>query len=178
MNNSSINLNTDTTPRPKQGQVTSSLKLLVFGMESLNLALPIESVYKVVNRTSIYGSGLKPVGVAHLGNAEVTVVDLYQRFFTHSQSKESHRGGYLVTVKNATGELYGIPVSDTPVLMDVPVSQIRSLPESYRRADTLDVASHVAVIPQQDASPLTLFLLDVDLLLPLFQQLAIVPSNL
>lgn len=144
------------------------LKLIVFEMGSLNLALPIDSVYKVLNYTPIYGSGINQVGVTHVGEFEVTVVDLYQRFFKSISTKET--GGYLVLVQNTTGELYGIPVAETPVLMEVSLSQVRVLPESYRRADTLDVASHVAVIPQETA-PLTVFVLDVDLLLPIFQQM-------
>ncbi len=170
MNNFPINFQAGDTKLPNARQVTPSLKLIVFGMGSLNLALRIESVYKVVNHTPIYGTGLKPVGVAHVGDGEVTVVDLYRQFFKTSPSKESEPGGYLVIVKNTTGELYGIPVPHTPLLLEVPLSQIRVLPESYRRADTLGVASHVAVIPQEVA-PLTIFLLDVDLLLPIFQQL-------
>jgi purine-binding chemotaxis protein CheW len=74
-------------------------------------------------------------------------------------------------VKNTIGELYGIPVADSPLLIEVPLSRIRVLPESYRRANTLDLASHVAVIPQEGA-PLTVFLLDVDRLLSIFQELA------
>ena len=170
MNNFPINLQVSDTTLPNTRQVTPSLKLIVFGMGSLNLALPIESVYKVVNHTSVYGSGLRPVGVAHVGDGEITVVDLYRQFFKASPFKESDRGGYLVIVKNTTGELYGIPVVETPILLEVPLSQIRVLPESYRHSDTLGVASHVAVIPQE-VSPLTIFLLDVDLLLPFFQQL-------
>jgi purine-binding chemotaxis protein CheW len=54
--------------------------------------------------------------------------------------------------------------------MEVPLSTIRVLPESYRRADTLEVASHVAVIPQE-AGSLSVFLLDVDQLLPIFQEI-------
>jgi purine-binding chemotaxis protein CheW len=146
------------------------LKLIVFEMGSLNLALPIDSVYKVLNYTPIYGSGINQVGVTHVGEFEVTVVDLYQRFFKSISTKETETGGYLVLVQNTTGELYGIPVAETPVLMEVSLSQVRVLPESYRRADTLDVASHVAVIPQETA-PLTVFVLDVDLLLPIFQQM-------
>jgi purine-binding chemotaxis protein CheW len=169
MKNSPIDLQSRDTKRLNARAVKSFLKLVVFSIGNLNLALPIESVYKVVNRTPVYGSGLKPVGVAHVGDGEITVVDLYQRFFRASQFSESVRGGYLVIVKSQTGELYGIPVADTPVLLEVPLSQIRVLPESYRRADTLDVASHVAVIPQE-AGALTIFLLDVELLLPIFQQ--------
>jgi purine-binding chemotaxis protein CheW len=145
-----------------------SLKLIVFKMGSLHLALPIESVHKILNFSPIHGSGINQVGITHIGDREVTVVDLYQRFFKSSQTSENFTGNYLVIVQNTTSELYGIPVGDTPVLMEVPLSQIRRLPESYRSADTLDVASHVAVIPQKVGS-LTIFLLDVDLLLPIFQ---------
>lgn len=149
----------------------TSVKLIVFPMGSLNLALPIKVVYKILNHQPVYGSGINKVGVAHLDNQEVTVVDLYRHFFNSSSTREDYRYSYLVIVQNTTGELYGIPVADTPVLMEVPLSQIRVLPESYRRADTLDVASHVAVINQAEV-PLTVFLLDVELLLPIFQKMA------
>lgn len=159
-------------PELSQKRTTASLlKLIVFNMGRLNLALRIESIYKVVNHTSTYGSGLGAVGVTHLGEGEITVVDLHQRFFKASQLSESNLNSYLIVVQNTTGELYGIPVAETPALMEVPRAMIRVLPESYRRSDTLDVASHVAVIPQ-DGTPLTIFVLDVDRLLPIFQKLA------
>lgn len=159
-------------PELSQKRTTASLlKLIVFNMGRLNLALRIESIYKVVNHTSTYGSGLGAVGVTHLGEGEITVVDLHQRFFKASQLSESNLNSYLIVVQNTTGELYGIPVAETPALMEVPRAMIRVLPESYRRSDTLDVASHVAVITQ-DGTPLTIFVLDVDRLLPIFQELA------
>ena len=171
MNNHVVNLQSDNSEFLKAPKVAPSiLKLIVFGMGGLNLALQINSVYKVVNHTPVYSSGVGSVGVAHLGDGEVTVVDLHRRFFKESQISESEPTGYLVLVKNTTGELYGIPVAQTPVLMEVPSSLVRVLPESYRRSDTIEVASHVAVIPQEVA-PLTVFLLDVDLLLPIFREL-------
>jgi purine-binding chemotaxis protein CheW len=60
--------------------------------------------------------------------------------------------------------------------MEIPLSAIRLLPESYRRADTLEVASHVAVIPQ-DKESITIFLLDVDLLMPIFQEIGTLTNN-
>lgn len=164
----------------KVRQATPFLKLVVFTIGGLNLALRIESVYKVVNHTPVYSSGLNHVGITHLGDSlrdssasqEVTVVDLHWRFFKSSQASDLNVGGYLVIVKTATGELYGIPVPETPVLIEVPLSTIRAVPESYRRADTLEVASHVAVIPQE-GNPLTVFLLDVGLLLPIFEELSV-----
>ena len=59
----------------------TSVKLIVFQMGSLNLALPIEVVYKILNHKPIYGSGVNQVGVVHLDEQEVTVVDLYRRLF-------------------------------------------------------------------------------------------------
>ena len=170
MSNLVINSQASDTEFFQTRKVTPVIKLIVFDLGGLNLALRIESVYKVVDRTPVYSSGLNHVGVAHMGEREVTVVDLYWRFFKSGHASELTSNGYLVIVQNQTGELYGIPVANTPVLMEVPLSQIRALPDSYRRADTLEVASHVAVIPQE-GSPLTIFLLDVDLLLPIFQEL-------
>lgn len=171
MNNQLIPFNSSESALARNRQTNSLLKIVVFNMGSLSLALRIDSVYKVVNHSSTYGSGIGAVGVTHLGNSEITVVDLHQRFFRASQMNSANSTSYLIVVQNTTNELYGIPVDDTPALMEVPLSMIRILPESYRRADTLDVASHVAVIPQNGAS-LTVFLLDVDRLLPIFQELS------
>lgn len=172
MNNLAISSQSSQPNFFKSQRVTSVIKLIVFEIGELNLALPIESVYKVVDRVRIYSSGINSVGVAHIGDSlrdssaspEVTVIDLYCRLFKSNHKTELDRGGYLVIVQTTTGELYGIPVANTPVLMEVSLSMIRLLPESYRRADTLEFASHVAVIPRA-AEPLTIFLLDVDLLL-------------
>ena len=171
MNNLLLHLPSGEPELSRKRTAASLLKLVVFSIGRLNLALRIESVYKVVNHTSTYGSGLGAVGVTHLGEGEITVVDLHQRFFKTSQLSESNLSGYLIVVQNTTNELYGIPVVETPALMEVPQEMIRVLPESYRRADTLDVASHVVVIPQ-NGTPLTIFVLDVDRLLPIFQELA------
>lgn len=136
----------------------ASLKVIVFEMGNLNLALRIESVYKVMSQIPIYGSGLNSVKIAQVGDREVTVVELHRRFF-------APRGDYLVIIQNGKGELYGIPVAVVPVMREVPLSSVQVLPESYRHADLLAIASHVCHIPQQEA-PLTIFLLDVEQLLP------------
>lgn len=175
MNNLIVNLKSTDTDLSEARKTIPSLKFIVFGMGELNLALRIESVHKVVNHAPVYSSGSNHIGVTHLADTEVTVVDLHKRFFKSSLLDNSEQKGYLVIVKNTVGELYGIPVVETPTLIEVPSTMIRVLPESYRRADTLEVASHVAVIPQAEAT-LTIFLLDVDLLLPIFQESKLIPS--
>ncbi len=169
MNSNLISTPSINIQQSMQRQTTPLVQLIVFSVENLNLALPIESVYKVFNQAPIYGSGIRSVGVTHVEDREITVVDLYRRFFQTNPMGEAQEKSYLILVQNTRRELYGIPVADTPVLMEVPLSAIRVLPESYRRADTIDLASHVAIIPQASAS-LTVFVLDVDLLLPSVQE--------
>ena len=149
-----------------------SLKIIVFTVGSLSLAFNIDSVQKVNKYTPVLSSGLSHTGITDLGDREITVIDLHKRLFHTSQPRPSETGGYLLLVKNSFGESFGIVVGKTPILMEVSLSQIRTLPESYRRADTLEIATHVIMIPQADTK-LTVFLLDPDLLLISQPQLSI-----
>lgn len=152
------------------------IKLITFGIGKLNLAIRIDQVAKVVNIPAVHGSGLNAVGLAQVDNQEVTVVDLHRKLFrTEAAPTASY---YLVLVNTQAGELLGIPAHQTPLLMEVPMTLIRSLPESYRRSDTLEMASHIVVLPAEQGpeqapeqaaqveppASRTLFLLDVEML--------------
>ncbi len=163
MTNTLINSSLGTFKQMSTPSAGASLKVIVFGVGRLNLGLRIDVVHKVLNLTQVHGSGLSGVGVAHMEDLELIVVDLQQRLF-QSSILEERKHGYLIVTQNNLGEFYGIPVVVAPTLMEVPLVTIRVLPESYRHADTLGIASHVAVVPQAETS-LTLFLLDVEQLL-------------
>ncbi|UBF24709.1 chemotaxis protein CheW [Kovacikia minuta CCNUW1] len=164
MNNYLASSTFDSAKQRNHQQATQSLHLIVFDIGNLKLAVPIQFTYKVANYSSVHGSGLNHMGVTHVDNLEITVVDLHRRLFKSDQTDEFSPDNCLVIVQNSMGELCGVPSANAPTLMEVPLSMIRALPPSYRRSDTLDIASHVAVIPQA-SSTLTLFLLDVDQLL-------------
>lgn len=140
------------------------LKVVVFSIGNLKLALRIEAVYKVLNQTPVYGIGSSGVGIANVGDRDITVVDLHRQLFQSSNINEGVNKGYLLIIQNKEGELYGIPVAGVPALMEMPLSSIRVLPQSYRHADVFGFATHVCHIPQEEA-PLTIFLLDVDQML-------------
>ncbi len=144
-------------------KTNSLIKLLVFEIGKLTLALPILQVQKVVKQSEVHGSGLSHVNLTHLAEQEVAIVDLHQKLFGVSIT-QAEATGYFIISKNIAGEPLGIVVSQTPTLIDVPVEQIRLLPDSYRRADTLSIASHVAIIPQNDAN-ITVFMLDLSRLI-------------
>ncbi|MEN9566405.1 MAG: hypothetical protein RLZZ69_1601 [Cyanobacteriota bacterium] len=137
----------------------TSIKLLVFEIGKLTLALPILQVQKVVKQIEVYGSGLSHVNLTHFPEQEIAIVDLHQKLFGVSLTQSDT--GYFIISKNIAGEPLGIVVSQAPTLIDVLLEQIRLLPDAYRRADTLAIASHVTVIPGKDDATKTIFILDL-----------------
>ena len=144
----------------------ASLKVVVFGIGNLNFGLRIESIYKVINQTQVYySSGLDRVGITHIGDrGEITVVDLHRRLFQSSITNGSIKRSYLIVTQNKYGELCGIPIASVPALMELPLSSVQVLPESYRHTEILGIASHVCHLPKAE-SLMTIFLLDIDQLL-------------
>lgn len=136
------------------------LRLIVMSLGKLTFACRIETVYKVVKYSQIHSSGLGYTGLTHLEGQAVIVIDLYRKLFQVSFPEEQ---GYFVIVKPQKGDLIAIPVATSPNLMDVLREHVRVLPESYRQSDTLDIASHVAVVPYNDET-LTIFILDANTL--------------
>lgn len=141
----------------------TSIKLLVFEIGKLALALPILQVQKVVRQNEVHGSGLSHVNLTHLPEREIAVVDLHQKLFGVSLT-QSATTGYFIISRQVASEPIGIVVAQAPSLIDVPLKQIRLLPDTYRRADTLAIASHVTVIPKEDGNT-TLFILDLTCLI-------------
>ena len=138
----------------------SSVKLLVFKIGKLTLALPISQVQKVIKYQDVDGSGLSHANQIYFGRQPITVVDLHQQFGV-SRHPTSLAKGYFTVGKTTTGKLLGIAVSSSPSIVDVPSDRIRAIPEAYRRANSLRVASHVAIIVQSE-TPLTILILDLE----------------
>ncbi|VEP14780.1 CheW-like protein [Hyella patelloides LEGE 07179] len=156
---------------------TSTIKLLVFSIGKLTLALPVEQVKRVTKYTPIHGSGMSYINLTHIGKQEVTVVDLHQKLFKISHDELTPDGGYFILTKSRPAtiikngektthdfvkESIGIRVMEAPTLLDIALSDIRTLPSSYRYADTLEIASHVAVIAQDNQTSQTIFILDLE----------------
>lgn len=153
-----------------------SLKILMFTVGSIHVAFNIYDVIKVNKYTPVIGSGLTHYGITNLGDREITVIDLHKRLFNTSQPRSSESGGYLLLAKNSTGETFGIILGKTPTLVDVPLNQIRVLPESYRSVDTLQIATHVILLTQGEEK-ITVFLLDPDELLPKARRKTYAPTG-
>jgi chemotaxis signal transduction protein len=148
-----------------KSQATNSEKLLVFSVGNLNVSLSIDAVEKVINYSTIMSSGLNHYGLVNIGNKEITVIDLHQKLFKKPQTFTSKDKKYLLLAQSSTTETFGIVVNNSPELYDIPSELIRALPESYRRADTLKIASHVFIVDQNEETEKAIFILDPDELL-------------
>ena len=142
-------------------QSDAVVKLLVFEIGKLTLALPILQVQKVVRQNEVHGSGLSHINLTHLPEGDLAIVDLHQKIFGTSLTQSDT--GYFIITTNTIGEPLGIVVSKPPSLIDVPMNQIRLLPDTYRRSDTLKIASHVTILAPAE-TPTTVFILDLDCL--------------
>ena len=151
-------------PSSKSQSTANSQKLIVFDIGKLTVAFCIEKVYKIVDRTPVHGSGLSHIGITHIDDSEIPVVDLHQRLLGSPQLDAPQAKGYLVIVQSDQSELLSIPTAHAPLLIEAPLSRIRVLPETYRRADTLEIASHVTIVSRAE-KPSTIFVLDVNRLL-------------
>ena len=67
-----------------------------------------------MNRLTVAELGY--VSVFQIDDQQITVVNLYQRFFKSQQSDEFPANNRLLIVQNSRQELFGIPVADTPKL--------------------------------------------------------------
>lgn len=158
MSNLTIKSNTNKLLASK----STTIKLLIFDVGKLTLSLPILQVQKVIKQQPLYGSGLSYVNLTHIEDQEVAIVDLHQKLFKINQEDTT---GYFIISKNITGEPLGIKVESAPTLIDVPINNIRLIPNSYRRSDTLAIASHVTVISNPNQASLTIFILDLERLI-------------
>lgn len=150
--------------KTKESTESQISKLVIFPVANLNVALHINVVQKIINYSTIFSSRLNHFGLVNIGDQEITVIDLHKKLFNISKSEDkadSNLKKYLILAENQVAELFGIVIDEPPKLLDVPLNKIRTIPASYRQADTLAIASHVAVIPQ-DKDKLTIFILDPD----------------
>lgn len=153
---------------PESNTIVNKIKLLSFPIGKLHAAFHIDVVQKVVNFSTVYGSGLNHYGMATVEGEEITVIDLHKKFFNTPTIFEGEDKKYLLLAENSIGERFGIIVTNTPSLYDISVEDIRALPPSYRQADTFKIASHVTMISGKDQQ-ITVFILDPDEL--------VVPTN-
>ena len=154
------------TTTSDNSQNTETCKAIVINIAGHLLALPVSAVFKVIRSSFVYSSNLGENRLIHIEEQTLPLIDLYplleevkpsndSNFFDLTSEEEK----FLVLAKSEAGKLVAIVVDEPPSLMDLPLSQIYTLPPSQQQS-LGNIASHIAIVPHQNAH-LTVMLLDI-----------------
>jgi chemotaxis signal transduction protein len=112
--------------------------------EEYIFALPLEAVAKIVVCPPLTSKITQGIGTIELDSQILTIVDLSYKFNLECSS-DSYR--FLILFKLDNGESCGIPVAKSPLTLDIPFDTIRTIPQSFRQANDLYFATHMAIVP-------------------------------
>ncbi len=128
------------------------LKVLVFEMANHIFALPISVIFKVIDCPPITETTDSSIGITDFEGQTVTVVNLARKFSSHNCATERMQKRFLILSQTRQGELCGIPIDNSPALIELPVDNIRPLPLYARQVEPLSIATHVAILPKSEGS--------------------------
>jgi purine-binding chemotaxis protein CheW len=133
---------------------------IVFTIAAYHLAMPIETVLKVVKLPYNTSQELNELGFVQLGQRIIQVIDLHEWLGTQETNQSSQHQSFLVITSKPQAELCGILVHEPPNLIRFSPQEMQRLPQSNHQSRLLEIASHSIVI-LQDEAPTTIFLLEI-----------------
>lgn len=116
---------------------------VVFTVAGCALALPIEQVLQVVNYPRSTRE-LSKMGLVQIGRHIIRCFDLHQQIA--GEEPESNDRPFLVVVRDSSGALCAIPVSEPPTIVEVSPEMMQVLPQSDSSSNVLKIASYAATI--------------------------------
>ena len=164
------------------------VRLIVFKIAKYWLALPMKVVLNVRDFSSNIRESSRDNKLIHLDNRSFTLLPLKPILvkpnkanialgqglgetaaITKSSIDLSSVGEFLIIVKTPGGDACAIPVDRLPTMINLPLSTIRKLPDSYSQSYLLGMANYVAVwqwpkghATRTKTEKLTIFLLDLE----------------
>ncbi|NEO01805.1 MAG: hypothetical protein F6K50_42415 [Moorea sp. SIO3I7] len=156
------------------------VQIIVFKIAKYWLALPMKVVLKVRDFSSNIRESTRDNRLIHLDNRTFPLLPLKPILVKPSKAKValgqglgetaavrqfpidlSNVGEFLIIVQTPGGDACAIPVDRLPTMIDLPLSTIRKLPDSYSQTYLLGMANYFAVW-QSEADKLSIFLLDLE----------------
>jgi chemotaxis signal transduction protein len=122
----------------------TTISVMVFMLGDLHFGVRLQQVRRVLP-APLLGGTTNGVGVSEIDGQAVTVLDLAQKLFPE-QPKALYT--YLLLLDSL--EPFGILLTASPTISAIPLTRIRQLPASYRRSGPLGLASHVAMIEEEN----------------------------
>ncbi len=85
----------------------------------------------------------------------IDILDLHDRLTGKSLVSPKS----IVLWSNARHQIAAIPIETVPVMVAVPLDRIRMLPSDFRQQNPIGIASHVAMMTDDEHPELTIFIL-------------------
>jgi chemotaxis signal transduction protein len=145
-------------------------KFIVFRIAEYCLALSFDNVLRVIQYLPRQGEKLNALGLTQIGRHTIKILDIHQLLGGEPSSQASANPVFLVITHSSQGHLYGIPVYLPPDLIEIPSRLMNLLPPYDQSSHILSMASHTAVI-SQDEDETTVFLLDLKRVKDLYSSL-------
>lgn len=148
-----------------------AMRVLMAPFKQIWLAIPMEASRKIIRfETDI--AGLKMGDRVQIDRFSAQICRLYEHIYgVPNPEPESHG----VVVHLSPTEILVIPMVQVPTIVDLPQVALQPILSDYRDLFMLEVASHIAALPQTDtdaqvaadANDKTVFLLDTAKLMDL-----------
>lgn len=138
-------------------QVTKSI---TFNIAGYWFALPMASVLKIVNCPPADQGGIVDLGMVQLGSHTIQLLDLHRTFGLGRNAIRPTPTLFLLVLRNAQNELWGIALDAPPDLIDLPNTAVQSASTDARFTPKKPWISHIAILSEQDITR-TLLLLDL-----------------
>jgi purine-binding chemotaxis protein CheW len=140
---------------------TETLRVIIFTVGDYQLALPLATVLKVMNCPPVISSSFKSLGLIYIGQAAIKLINFHAKLDPGKSKHPETEGRFLIILQPRLGELWGIPIDNPPNLIELPLTTFRVIPKSHCQDSLLGLASHVAIMSQEEMTS-TIFLLDLD----------------
>ena len=137
-------------------------KYITFKVHTYTLALPIDSVFKVVTCSSHLSQTLREAKLAQMGQRTVMLVNLHSSLdpnYSYNQQENSNSGRFLIIAQGSTGELYGIQADAPPNMLSIDEMSIQPVPKSFHNIGLPTWVSRIAIL-EQKGEPITILILN------------------
>jgi chemotaxis signal transduction protein len=126
--------------------IEPNIELIIFNIGEVSFGIPIAKIDRIVSSFHL--------GEDYTLTQDVEILDLHHRL----SGKELANPTAIAIFIGDRQQLFGIPIDTVPILIEVPLDRIRSLPDEFRTTNPLGIASHLAIISNQ-IEELTVFIL-------------------
>lgn len=131
---------------------------IVFKIADYFLALPISSVFKVINYAA-NNTNLNTAGLVQIGSHAIALLDLHQLLGDRTRSATKKTPFLLIA--SVQGELCAIPVEEPPNLVELGRDNIKTLPPSYHHHRLRNIVNYAAIF-SEEGNTFTVFILDIN----------------